>query len=375
MKRHYTAREFGIVGAKLAELRARAERHGWEISIDVKSETDEHGDVVAEFTFGGSFHFDGGWTLIAVADASETTEPIIHSFEDGVEVGEVDMSRCDHCHRAVRRNKVLMIRNAAGEVRWVGSSCALDFLGHDPYWATFVMPALDADEDGWEIGGAKSMWTVETILRFAIEANRLGYTPVKSERVSTKRIVSEMLSGLFWSDRDWRELRWALAESPAATIEVEELVAWMVENDGAGEFATNLARLARMDWVGSKWLGLLAYAPAGYAKAKAEESERLARESADAERRAAAKPLPVSSDRVRVEGEIATRRYVENAFGGSVKVRVVSDDGWAVWGTLPAAIGDAEVGDRIAFVARLSPSEDDELFGFFSRPSKAEVLS
>lgn len=92
-----------------------------------------------------------------------------------------------------------------------------------------------------------------------------------------------------------------------------------------------------------------------------------------AEREAKAEIPPVPLGRVTIEGRVASYKLVENAYGSSWKMRVVSDDGWAVWGSIPEAI-DPEVNDRVRFDATIEPSEDST-FGFFKRPTKAEMVS
>src|SRR5690606_20471029 len=44
-----------------------------------------------------------------------------------------------------------------------------------------------------------------------------------------------------------------------------------------------------------------------------------------------------------------------------------------VYGTVPAAIGGVERGERVAFTATVEASDDDETFGFFKRPTKAQL--
>lgn len=41
-------------------------------------------------------------------------------------------SHCDHCKEQRKRNFTFILRNEAGELKQVGSSCLKDFLGHDP---------------------------------------------------------------------------------------------------------------------------------------------------------------------------------------------------------------------------------------------------
>lgn len=76
-----------------------------------------------------------------------------------------------------------------------------------------------------------------------------------------------------------------------------------------------------------------------------------------------------------VAGEVLTVKWVSSQYGGSLKMLVKSTDGWKVWGTVPSAISEVERGDKVQFVATVTPSDDDAKFGFYKRPSKAEVIA
>lgn len=89
---------------------------------------------------------------------------------------------------------------------------------------------------------------------------------------------------------------------------------------------------------------------------------------------AAALPIPATEGRVTVEGVIVGRKLVNGFYGEAIKVVVKSDDGWKVYGTEPSSI-EAKVGDRIRFDAVITVSDDDPKFGFFKRPTKAEVVA
>jgi hypothetical protein len=100
-----------------------------------------------------------------------------------------------------------------------------------------------------------------------------------------------------------------------------------------------------------------------------------ARSAAKALEEANAKPVPTG--RFVIEGEVLTVKPQVNdfdPFGGSVLKMLVAGDGWKVWGTVPAAIDGVDRGDRVRFTATVKPKEGDETFGYYSRPSKAEVL-
>lgn len=102
---------------------------------------------------------------------------------------------------------------------------------------------------------------------------------------------------------------------------------------------------------------------------------RKEREAQRAAEHAAAAPVPVTSDRVPIIGTILGFREPDAyARFPQRKILLESDAGWKVWGSLPASLSGCKRGDKIRFLAYLTRSDKDEKFGFFNRPSKAEVL-
>ncbi|HUV10810.1 MAG TPA: hypothetical protein VMX12_07500 [Acidimicrobiia bacterium] len=113
------------------------------------------------------------------------------------------------------------------------------------------------------------------------------------------------------------------------------------------------------------------------AEAKVRAAEREAFEAAS---------IPViEGNGIEISGEVLSVKWRDDAFGGSLKMLVLDDRLFKVWGSVPAAIkhvilGDGEWrglerGDRVAFVANVERSNDDESFGFFKRPRRASILS
>lgn len=85
--------------------------------------------------------------------------------------------------------------------------------------------------------------------------------------------------------------------------------------------------------------------------------------------------VEVPEGRVTVTGKIVSLKWKESEWGGSLKMVVRTAEGWAVWGTCPKSLDDAEVGDMVSFVGTIEKSATDPLFGFFKNPSKAEVVA
>jgi hypothetical protein len=122
----------------------------------------------------------------------------------------------------------------------------------------------------------------------------------------------------------------------------------------------------------------------------------LVRDIARANRQAAEALLPVVpvvEGRIEITGMVLSTKFVENDFGGALKMLVRDDRGFRVWSTVPSAISSVDVDhteedgttwhnqrnldrdDRVAFTATITKSDRDESFGFASRPSKARVLT
>lgn len=99
-------------------------------------------------------------------------------------------------------------------------------------------------------------------------------------------------------------------------------------------------------------------------------ARRVAAEQAE---RAAA-PAVVEGRGV-LTGVVKSTKWVDNDFGGALKMTLADDRGFVVFGTVPNAIADdVEAGDRVTFTARVEQSRNDASFGFYSRPSKASII-
>ena len=94
----------------------------------------------------------------------------------------------------------------------------------------------------------------------------------------------------------------------------------------------------------------------------------------------------VPSARIKVTGEVQSLKLKDTPFGMTFKMLVLDDRGFKVYGTVPSANADlfsetwelsqrAGKGMRVTFTATTKPSEDDKHFGFYSRPSGAELTN
>lgn len=106
------------------------------------------------------------------------------------------------------------------------------------------------------------------------------------------------------------------------------------------------------------------------AKIPARAAALAAREAAYA----AAAPVPTVEGRTKVVGKVLSTRMDDGwGYNQSVyKMLVMTNDGYKLWGTVPAALGcPLENGTMVEFEATVEPSDKDPKFGFFKRPTKA----
>ncbi len=90
---------------------------------------------------------------------------------------------------------------------------------------------------------------------------------------------------------------------------------------------------------------------------------------------AAAADVPQAAGRTTFEGTVIALREPD-PWGPypSWKMLVKHATGYKIWGSRPAAISEVARGDKVRFVAMISRSDKDSKFGFFSRPTKAEII-
>lgn len=100
------------------------------------------------------------------------------------------------------------------------------------------------------------------------------------------------------------------------------------------------------------------------------DADRAAKQ---AERAANSGPAPTG--RVEVTGTIVSVKWVENDFGGTLKMVTRFENGSAAWVTAPAKLVNPKVGDVVTYTATFTPADDDPSFAFGKRPTGATYIS
>lgn len=158
-----------------------------------------------------------------------------------------------------------------------------------------------------------------------------------------------------------------------AILEVEGLTAaWNIYKVGGpskeeGIICDMVARLVKYGDLSERTINYLKVLVDRVARRPEIEAQRAA------EREAAA-PLPETADRIKIEGQVLSVKTEDSHFGFVTKILVKTEAGWKVYGNAPRSANGVERGQNVVFFARIKPSRDDNKFGFFSHPSKFEVI-
>jgi hypothetical protein len=211
-------------------------------------------------------------------------------------------SVCDHCKLDRDRRDTYLVVNGAGEWKQIGSSCLVDFMGHeDPHtiaeYAEMLASALslcdgagDDEEGGFGFGGGGSGPRVFSVLEYlkcvAAEIREQGWVPRKAadpergvqatadracDRMDPERPVKVR-------DRSVTE-----ADTAIATASYDWALA-LHTSDGderLNDYLWNLYAVAKSGIVERRTFGLAASMVAAYTKAEVRKRERAARKPSE----------------------------------------------------------------------------------------------
>lgn len=318
-----------------------------------------------------------GWELAATLDWHSTSTVVVRvSPTWGTDpLPRPTDQRCDHCGTLRERHDTYLVSNG-DEVKQVGSSCLEAYTGIHLGWVSAFQnigdPLDEADIRAFHSKGGRSISrTVALTLAIAlVDAKGFVSAKASSDRgvPSTRRDVELLAFGPYnKADRDYADELKALIASrtrsdEAIADEVADIVAWAAGLSG-NDYLDNLRAILADEVFGDRSLGFAVSAVSA-----------RRREVAKAVAKAAAPPrtvLPSATGRYTIVGTVRTVRGEDTPYGFVIKARIETDSGSVVWGTLPKAISDALVGDRVQFSAAIEVSKDDPTFGFWSRPTKA----
>lgn len=363
-------------------------------------ETNEAGitevvDVVADFTVSwtGEIVLPGGWRFLAAIDHLGDDINLVRPFvREDEEVAEDAFAAyfeakpvCDHCGTLRERKMTVVIEDEDGVRKQVGTSCLRDFLGHDPSTVLWIVEKDPAADDEWfdSFGGRPSLPTSRQVLNVAAASVRVrGWVPksnpVKDPTLIAVNFIMYPPSGMKREDIYSHNLYAEVTDDDRETV--QRAFEWLADDERAGnsDYIRNLRSACLLDHAAPKAMGILVSLIGAYERAIGKEAERRAKEAAERARRATAAPVPVTDERVTIEG-VVVKVDVKDGWGYNERrtvITVLDDNGFKVWGTAPGSIKHrVKVEDRVVFTARIERSDRDETFGFFSHPRKAEILA
>lgn len=371
-----TPDELDATRDKIAKINERAQRRGFTGRLDVTAERvevttkDDLGFDVTEIFYdvaitgeapryvaadGSTFTFAATLTWDPEAGLITRCAPgVTEISRDGLREGW-----CDHCKTdRARLNTYLVINNATGEHRQVGSTCIKDFLG----WT--AMPVfLDTDSvtDDVEstLGGggyAERRWTVDTALAVAWAAvQAYGFVPAGSyDGCPTKHVVAAALDPRTPADRQLAEaLRPYVADAAQQAKTIRE---WILSDafGGSSEYVINMKAVIGADSVGARNLGLVASAPQAWARGMERDLIRRAQAAEIVNEH-----IGAPKDKITVTVTIKSIRYVENAYGTSTVYTLLTTDGHLLaWFATRSALGDKTDGTQYKITATIKGHEE-----------------
>jgi hypothetical protein len=286
-------------------------------------------------------------------------------------------SRCDHCQRIRSRNTTYLIeKEETGEIFKVGSSCLADFTGtNDPHRvASFLEYLVEFEEglgeEGEDYSGSRPARLVHQYLTHVAACIRnYGWSP---------RSMSSPTADTAWSniyDYGKRDKRGNLIYVPLKDEDSEiatKAVEWAKSIKGNSDFDHNLRTMANLKYMPKKGDGIVAYIVQGYVKDETKRIEREAEEARKAEQQKNAEPI--TEGRQEITGRVVNEYEREDQWGSHHKMTVLDDRGFTVNGTVPSSIWKVKKGDRVTFTATVKPKEGDDYYGWYKRPSKAEII-
>lgn len=78
--------------------------------------------------------------------------------------------------------------------------------------------------------------------------------------------------------------------------------------------------------------------------------------------------------KVEIEGKVVRFKWAETQYGEVKKMFVESPLGYKVYGTVPGNLNNVAEGDTVRFNATVSASGNDPTFGFYNRPTHAQIV-
>lgn len=268
------------------ERAGRNERFTWTVKEVMLPAAADPQAPVAAFVPAAEMHITmppvsyGDHRFLAVVERIPDAPPLIKAASNSNLKGfKLDKLECDHCGRAIARQKTYLVEDKDGNKLQVGGSCVKGFLGGvspDGLWALGYDPLADSPlelEEGDTAHmkarrGGDFAVPSEEALAYALAVSNGGKNFVGSSAggVSTKELVLDSLFDTHESDG--AKAVQLKAQSYIANGQAQKLLRKMRNLKDDSEFAQRLKAVAASDHVRQKHLGILVAALAVEASEK-----------------------------------------------------------------------------------------------------------
>jgi len=318
----------------------------------------------------------GGWQIVASVQHTDIGNivKVAPKFQETFTQNLFNApDTCEHCNKNRNRKLTIVVQDADGKMFRVGTDCLKDFTGHNlpAVWETFED---DVDLENLFTSGEKG-YDLTEVITLAYAAQRLkGWKGAQTEfGTPTCEVVKNALKPCQCKGRDAGDCaRCTIIPTDADFDRAGKAIEWIAQTTEETGYIANL-RVAVMTLAFKKNFPLIVSLIRGYdnfingeAQKKIWEAEKKLRDEAEA----LEVKVPCPEGKETIVGEIVKLNVSENAYGVRQVMTVKDARGFKVWGTVPTALADAQVGDKVQFNAEVTRSDKDECFGFFKRPTK-----
>ena len=320
-----------------------------------------------------NLRFDGGWQFVAVVDHT-TAGNVVRTAPQFADDTTLTMElatvapTCDHCGKTRQRTKTIVVKNEEGNTKRIGGQCAKTFLGNHVTLSQAMMDyfimldRLAQFTDSDEYGTASRVFAAIEVMAVANAVIRVyGYTKANEFNAGTKDRVTAVLRPSEFTKELAEGVKVVLADYEVS----EQTVNYLTNLEATSLFESNV-KVAVMSGDTRKHFGLIVWAVEMYRRS-------LIVEAPQTEAQPVVELKPVVEGRITITGEVVRLYSRETDFGVQFKMIVLDDRGFKVCGTQPMSL-DVNEGDRVEFVATVEASQNDNAFGFFKRPTKAQAL-
>lgn len=289
-----------------------------------------------------------GWEFLAVAEIEQGVVLTrgIGSAEE-IKPSQVQVGYCAHCGTTRQRKKYIFVKNEAGEIKQVGSTCVKDFLGWEftpsflPEWNSFEQSSGLGGFSGIDTGSVASVAIAVTAKDGYKSGKQFGYEGSTSQTVWQLLKESEFKAkfGAYYElNQDY-------------SVKAQELIEFAKTFQGESAYAENLRATASLPYQTYKTVGL--FVSAIIAKQKAEEQE-IAKKTAKVY---STEQYAETGKRVEIEVTVLSSKVIESDWGSSTLWTFESGDYRFKWFESGYSF-NAEIGETVKVKATIKGLEE-----------------